>query len=184
METTLFQGKYWQYHDALYTIEYQEFLSSGNNEHTGNLNSELFGEIASDLKMNADQFLQCFDSQKYKSEVEKDINEAKSAMSRLSTPTIFVNDKIFQGALPYSTFKDAIDAARTIFERSRVDGFGFDVEVFVVAERNGMAVTEVPVQVENSTRSTVHVVRDASRLVADLFRVRRWAREGAYQAGS
>jgi dolichyl-phosphate beta-glucosyltransferase len=76
------------------------------------------------------------------------------------------------------------DAARTIFERSRVDGFGFDVEVFVVAERNGMAVTEVPVQVENSTRSTVHVVRDASRLVADLFRVRRWAREGAYQAGS
>jgi len=74
------------------------------------------------------------------------------------------------------------DAARTIFERSRVDGFGFDVEVFVVAERNAMAVTEVPVRVENSTRSTVHVVRDASRLVADLFRVRRWAREGHYQA--
>lgn len=74
------------------------------------------------------------------------------------------------------------DAARTIFERSRVDGFGFDVEVFVVAERNAMAVTEVPVQVENSSRSTVHVVRDASRLVADLFRVRRWAREGRYQS--
>jgi dolichyl-phosphate beta-glucosyltransferase len=74
------------------------------------------------------------------------------------------------------------DAARAIFERSRVDGFGFDVEVFVVAERNGMAVTEVPVTVENSTRSSVKVVRDASRLVADLFRIRRWAREGRYQA--
>lgn len=73
------------------------------------------------------------------------------------------------------------DAARTIFERSRIDGFGFDVEVFVIAERNGMAVREVPVQVENSERSTVKVVRDASRLVADLFRVRRWSREGRYQ---
>ena len=73
------------------------------------------------------------------------------------------------------------DAARAIFERTRIDGFAFDVEVFVVAERNGLAVTEVPVRVENSVRSTVNVVRDASRLVADLLRVRRWAREGRYQ---
>jgi putative flippase GtrA len=73
------------------------------------------------------------------------------------------------------------DAARAIFERSRVDGFGFDIEVFVVAERNGMSVTEVPVQVENSERSTVKVVRDTSRLITDLLRVRRWAREGRYQ---
>lgn len=73
------------------------------------------------------------------------------------------------------------DAARAIFERSRIDGFAFDIEVFVVAERNGMSITEVPVQVVNSDRSTVKVVRDATRLVADLLRVRRWAREGRYQ---
>lgn len=75
------------------------------------------------------------------------------------------------------------DAARAIFERSRVDGFGFDVEVFVIAERNGLSVREVPVRVENSTRSTVRVARDAARLARDLFRIRRWAREGRYQAG-
>jgi dolichyl-phosphate beta-glucosyltransferase len=74
------------------------------------------------------------------------------------------------------------DVARTIFERSRIDRFGFDIEVFVVAERNAMAVTEVPVTVENSERSTVNVARDAARLVADLFRIRRWSREGRYQA--
>lgn len=107
------QGKYWQYHDALYTIEYQEFLSFGNNESTGNLNRGLFEKIASDLGMDTGQFLSCFDSKKYEAEVKKDTEEAKSLMDRVSTPTIFVNDKIFQGALPYSTFKDAIDAALT-----------------------------------------------------------------------
>lgn len=76
------------------------------------------------------------------------------------------------------------DAARTIFERSRVDGFGFDVEAFVIAERNGLSVREVPVRVEHSTRSTVRVARDALRLGRDLFRIRRWAREGRYQAGT
>jgi dolichyl-phosphate beta-glucosyltransferase len=75
------------------------------------------------------------------------------------------------------------DAAKAIFGRSRIDGFAFDVEVFVIAERNGMSVTEVPVTVENSTRSTVKVARDSARLVRDLFRIRRWAREGAYQLG-
>jgi putative flippase GtrA len=76
------------------------------------------------------------------------------------------------------------DAARAIFERSRVDGFGFDVEVFVIAERNGFSVREVPVRVENSARTTVNVARDAARLGRDLFRIRRWAREGRYQAGT
>jgi hypothetical protein len=75
-------------------------------------------------------------------------------------------------------------AARTIFERTRIEGFGFDVEVFVIAERNGLSVREVPVRVENSTRSTVNVARDAVRLGRDLFRIRRWAREGRYQAAN
>jgi putative flippase GtrA len=73
------------------------------------------------------------------------------------------------------------DTARQMFARARIDGFAFDVELFVIAERNGLALTEVPVTVSNTTRSTVHVVRDATRLVRDLFRIRRWAREGSYQ---
>jgi putative flippase GtrA len=73
------------------------------------------------------------------------------------------------------------DVAREMFARSRIDGFAFDVELFVMAERSGLSVVEVPVQVENSPRSTVKVARDAARLVRDLFRIRRWARRGAYQ---
>jgi dolichyl-phosphate beta-glucosyltransferase len=73
------------------------------------------------------------------------------------------------------------DVAKVIFERSRIDGFAFDVEVFVIAERNGFTLAEVPVTVVNTTRSTVRVARDAVRLVWDLFRIRRWSRRGAYQ---
>jgi glycosyltransferase involved in cell wall biosynthesis len=72
------------------------------------------------------------------------------------------------------------DVAHLLFERARIDGFAFDVELFVMAERFGLGLTEVPVQVENRTRSTVKVARDAARLVRDLFRIRRWARQGRY----
>jgi dolichyl-phosphate beta-glucosyltransferase len=75
------------------------------------------------------------------------------------------------------------DAAGRIFELSRIDGFSFDIEVFAIVERLGLALTEVPVTVANTTRSTVSVTGDAARLVRDLFRIRRWAREGAYVPG-
>jgi dolichyl-phosphate beta-glucosyltransferase len=71
------------------------------------------------------------------------------------------------------------DAARAIFSHSRIDGFAFDVEVLHLADRFSLRVTDVPVIVANSPRSTVNVGRDAARLARDLLRIRRWAR-GAY----
>lgn len=73
------------------------------------------------------------------------------------------------------------DVARSIFERTHVDGFGFDVEVFHIIERDRLSLLEVPVRVVNSERSTVRVARDAVRLVADLFRIRRRAALGGYR---
>lgn len=73
------------------------------------------------------------------------------------------------------------DVARTIFSRARIDGFAFDIEVFALVERFRLALLEVPVTVENSERSTVRVVRDAARLVTDLFRIRANARAGLYE---
>lgn len=74
------------------------------------------------------------------------------------------------------------DVARLIFSRTRIDGFAFDIEVFALIERFRLALLEVPVTVENSERSTVRVVRDASRLVRDLFRIRANARSGLYES--
>ena len=73
------------------------------------------------------------------------------------------------------------DVARAIFGLSRIDGFAFDVEVFHLVERHRFTLVEVPVEVENSPRSTVRVARDATRLVRDLFRVRDMGRRGLYE---
>ena len=73
------------------------------------------------------------------------------------------------------------DAATVIFSHSRIDGFAFDVEVFHLVERYRLTLAEVPVEVINSSRSTVNVARDALRLVRDLFRIRSVAHTGGYE---
>ncbi|HXR61076.1 MAG TPA: glycosyltransferase, partial [Solirubrobacterales bacterium] len=49
--------------------------------------------------------------------------------------------------------------------RQTSPGFAFDVELLHLAERDGMSVREVPVEVVNAERSTVRVVRDGLVLV-------------------
>lgn len=73
------------------------------------------------------------------------------------------------------------DVARLIFQRMRIEGFAFDVELFHLVERFRLSLIEVPVEVVNSSRSTVNIVRDALKLVLDLFRIRRWAQLGVYE---
>ena len=74
------------------------------------------------------------------------------------------------------------DVGQLVFSRMQVNGFAFDVELFHLVERYRLTLCEVPVAVVNSERSTVHVVRDAWRLVRDLFAIRFRSRRGAYEA--
>jgi dolichyl-phosphate beta-glucosyltransferase len=74
------------------------------------------------------------------------------------------------------------DVARFLFSRARIDGFAFDIEVLHLVERHQLSLVEVPVEVTNSVRSTVSAARDAGRLVVDLFRIRHWSAQGAYEA--
>ena len=72
------------------------------------------------------------------------------------------------------------DVARDLFNASTLDGFAFDVELFHLAERWRLSLAEVPVEVEHSERSTVRVLRDGARLIADLTRIRQRSRRGGY----
>lgn len=71
-------------------------------------------------------------------------------------------------------------AAQVIYSQSRIDGFGFDIEVFVLAERYHFDLLAKPVRVINSTSSTVKVVRDGLQLMFDLLRVAFWRATGGY----
>jgi hypothetical protein len=74
------------------------------------------------------------------------------------------------------------DVARSLFSRTRVDRFAFDVELFHLAERDRLSGLEVPVSLANSSVSTIRVGADSLRMVRDLFRIRRWGGQGAYDA--
>lgn len=72
------------------------------------------------------------------------------------------------------------DAAERVFGAARIDGFAFDVEVFHLAERYRLSLTEVPVELANTTTSTVRVGIEALRMMRDLIRIRLLASSGAY----
>ena len=70
--------------------------------------------------------------------------------------------------------------AKSLFDAGTLDGFSFDVELFHLAERWDLSLKEVPVEVENSQRSSVSAFRDGVFLLLDLIRIRQRARRGVY----
>lgn len=106
------QGKFWQYHDALFNTEIKEEQTTGRSENTGNLNRALFLSLANGLGLNATDFASCLDSNKYKDKVTKETAEANAVMGadKASTPSFFLNGQLlFQGAYPLANFQQAID---------------------------------------------------------------------------
>jgi len=63
-------------------------------------------------------------------------------------------------------------AARLLFERLTLGGFGFDVELLVLAKRLGLRVTEVPVDWRAVPGSKIRP-RDTFDMVLDVRRIRR-----------
>ncbi len=72
------------------------------------------------------------------------------------------------------------DVAKSLFSSSTINGFAFDVELFHLAERWRLSLSEISVEVEHSERTTVRVVQDGLRLLRDLIHVRRLASQGIY----
>ena len=67
-------------------------------------------------------------------------------------------------------------AAHEIFARSRIDGFAFDVEIFVLAGALGFRADELPVEWINDALTKFRPCRDGWRSFSDLLRARRSAR--------
>jgi glycosyltransferase involved in cell wall biosynthesis len=72
------------------------------------------------------------------------------------------------------------DAARAIFSRQRIDGFGFDVEVLYLARRLGYGIRVVPLRWEHKENSRVAPIRDTLGMLSDVLRVRLNAWRGRY----
>lgn len=62
--------------------------------------------------------------------------------------------------------------AKEIFEPLKTEGFAFDVEALLRAQRMGYQIKEVPVRWINSPQSKVRMLRDSFRMFIDLLRIR------------
>jgi protein-disulfide isomerase len=96
------QGKFWEYHDALY--ENQSELADG-----------YYSELAKTLGLNTTQFDECFNSRKYQDKVSAQAVEAQAAGGKGTPYTVMVdadgNKTPLNGAIPQASFEAAIDQA-------------------------------------------------------------------------
>jgi len=59
-----------------------------------------------------------------------------------------------------------------VFRKQIIMGFAFDVEILLIARRQGFRIKEIPVRWLNSPCSTVHIIKDSFFMLYDLFRIK------------
>jgi len=98
------QGKFWEYHDALYNAQ--------GAENGGNFTFDKLVALAGTLGLDTTKFSDTLTSNAHLADIQ---NEKDAASGVGSTPTFFVTDgktdKKIVGLQSYGTFKAAIDAA-------------------------------------------------------------------------
>ncbi len=65
------------------------------------------------------------------------------------------------------------EAVDNIFPRLEVNGFAFDFEALLWANKLGYKIGEMPVKVINHGESKVHVIRDTLRMLRDLAKMKK-----------
>ncbi len=95
------QGKFWEYHDALYANQH--------GENTGFLSPQTLKTFAARLGLDAGAFGACFDSGAYRGAVDADFNEVRR-LGLTGTPTFLINGQRVVGAQSFPVFAGVIDA--------------------------------------------------------------------------
>ena len=68
-------------------------------------------------------------------------------------------------------------AAKEIFSRCTVNGFSFDFEVLLWAEKLGMTITEMPVKILYHRESKIRLFHDSYKMVKDILKIRSGVRK-------
>jgi glycosyltransferase involved in cell wall biosynthesis len=79
----------------------------------------------------------------------------------------------------FKCFRDEI--AEDLFHCQTLAGWSFDVEILYIARLRKYSIVEVPISWYYQSESKVHAVRDAIKMVLDLFLIRKNAWAGKYQ---
>ncbi|MEW6083452.1 MAG: dolichyl-phosphate beta-glucosyltransferase [Chloroflexota bacterium] len=74
------------------------------------------------------------------------------------------------------------DVAKDIFEKQTLSGWSFDIELLFIARRRGYRVREIPIEWFYHPETKVNAIRDALRMIGDIFHIRINAMRGRYEA--
>jgi len=72
------------------------------------------------------------------------------------------------------------EAAQRLFSQQTLGGWSFDIEILYLARRNRMSIREIPIHWYFGEDSKVSAVRDALRMIGDIFRIHFHALRGGY----
>lgn len=95
------QGKYWEYHDLLFSRHAQDRAQWSN--------SSVHRDYAEQLGLDANALVECFESGRYQEKVVRSTQEAAQNGGQ-GTPYFLINNFPLFGAQPYSSFQQVIEA--------------------------------------------------------------------------
>lgn len=95
---------------SLCANEQNKFLAYANLlfEKQDQLSAAVMLSSAQELGINLEQFNACLSERRYENLIREDVRDAL-ALDIEGTPTWYINDVQLKGALPYETFKSAIE---------------------------------------------------------------------------
>jgi protein-disulfide isomerase len=96
------QGKFWEFHDILFT--------NHTGENVGDYTDEHLMAFAKKLRLDIDKFSSCVSSNKFEQKLQEGIAQGQQA-GITGTPYFLVNGTPLEGAQPFENFKQVIDAA-------------------------------------------------------------------------
>lgn len=76
------------------------------------------------------------------------------------------------------------EVAEDIFKRQTLHGWSFDIELLFIARRHGYRIVEIPIHWYHFSDSKVSALRDAVRMIQDIFLIHANARRGLYRDAS
>jgi glycosyltransferase involved in cell wall biosynthesis len=72
------------------------------------------------------------------------------------------------------------EAARDLFQRARIDGWAFDLEILALARRRGYSIQEVGVEWLDDRRSRINPLKDMWKVIREAVTIRRNLKQGVY----
>lgn len=101
-ECAVEQGQFWPYHDVIFANQ--------RGENMGAFSDDALLAFAAALDLDEAAFEACLDADRFEDEVMADTASGQERGVR-STPTLFINGEMVEGAIPFGELQSRVEAA-------------------------------------------------------------------------